>query len=130
MSTLEGTDSAWVDGDLTDDWADDDDPSSVYIHRIERLLTCNGLWHAPTKTLDAQGYLLDTATDEQIQIEIGQKVLGDEETASVDVRIVRERARSGETVSAVIEARTKRGQIARFTLAIGDVSGDLLVNGS
>lgn len=128
-TTLEGTDSAWVDGDLTDDWADEDDPTEVYIQRIARLLTCNGLWYAPTRSLDVQRFLLDVADDTQIQIEIGQVVEGDEETARCSVSVTRTGAR-GERVAVGIDAWTKRGKRARLTLAIDDVTGDLLVNGS
>jgi hypothetical protein len=116
-----GLDFKWP---ITADLAVETDPRASYLGRIERALTCNGLWYAPTWGRDVRQYLLDVATDSQIAIEIQQTVEADEETQRAEVSVSRE----GGSVAVEIAAYTKRGAVVRFTLAIDAVTGALVVN--
>ena len=87
--SVPASDFAWTDGDLTDDWAEAPDGVTAYVERLQRALTTNGLWYRPGWGRDVRAYLLDTATDAQIAIEVQQVIESDPETARADVRVTR-----------------------------------------
>lgn len=122
------TDFAWTDGDVPDDWAADEDPRATYVARLSRLLTCEGLWYAPTRTTHVREYMLDLATDAQIGMRVQAIVDGDEETARSVVRVRREVTRAGSIVVVEIEAHSRRGFTAPLTLAIDSVTGETLAS--
>lgn len=123
MSTsVPASDFAWTDGDLTDDWAVAADGVTAYVERLQRALTTNGLWYRPGWGRDVRAYLLDTASDSQIAIEIQQVIESDPETARADVRVTR----TGASVAGEIIAYTKSGRVVRLNLAIADLSVALL----
>lgn len=128
MTTGLGTDFRWtVDadgiGDIDWEWSVEDVEARAYAQCLFRLITCPRLWYAPSKTLDVRGFLLDVATDAQIQIEIQQKIDADERTARSDVVVYR----SGRTVDVAITAWDQRGRVHKMTFAISDVDGAILV---
>ena len=120
--SVPASDFAWTDGDLTDDWAEAPDGVTAYVERLQRALTTNGLWYRPGWGRDVRAYLLDTATDAQIAIEVQQVIESDPETARADVRVTR----TGTSVAGEITAYTKSGRVVRLNLAIADLSVALL----
>ena len=125
MSTsVPASDFAWTDGDLTDDWAEAVDGVTAYVERLQRALTTNGLWYRPGWGRDVRAYLLDTATDSQIAIEVQQVIESDPETARAEVNVTR----SGVSVAGEIIAYTKSGRVVRLNVAISDLSVALLLS--
>lgn len=128
MTTGLGTDSRWVVtdgvGDIDEEWSDEDDEGAAFGQALFRRITCSRLWYAPTYGIDCRGYLLDTATDAQIQIELGAQIDADERTARSEITVERFSQRRA-TVS--IKAWDQRGRVHALTLPIGDLTAEIVL---
>ena len=129
MTTGLGTDFRWTvdddgNGDIDAAWSEETDERAAYGQALFRRITCAGLWYSATYGIDARGYLLDTATDAQIAIEIGQQIDADERTSRSEVLVTRHTQRRA---TVAIAAWDQRGRVHKYTLAIGDVTGALVV---
>lgn len=129
MTASLGTDFAWVpdsDGvyDIDDEWSVEEDPRNAYAQCLFRLCTCNGLWYAPTKTMDARTFLNDIATDKQAQMMVQQVIDGDERTARSGVTVTRP---SADARAIAVEAFDRRGKDHKLTIDIANVDGAIVM---